>query len=42
MGKILDFIMTGGDWEAMQRIQLMKSGSKLLDRTNEEDKEDEE
>ena len=31
MSKVVDFVMTGGDWEAMQRIQVMKSKAKLFD-----------
>lgn len=34
MGKIIDWIMSDGDWEKMQRIQLYK---KLKERLSEED-----
>ena len=31
MGKIFDFVMTGGDWEEYQRIQLYKKLGKHLE-----------
>jgi hypothetical protein len=37
MGKILDFIMTGGNWEEMQRIQLYKKLGKKVDELSAEE-----
>ncbi len=31
MGKVVDFFMTGGDWEEYQRIQLYKKVGNSLD-----------
>jgi hypothetical protein len=39
MGKLLDFVMTGGDWQAMQEIQVMKSKARLFDNIGEVAKE---
>jgi hypothetical protein len=31
MGKLLDFIMTGGNYKDMQEIQVMKAKTRLFD-----------
>jgi hypothetical protein len=32
MGKLLDFVMTGGDWEAMQEIQVKKAKTEMFNK----------
>jgi hypothetical protein len=40
MGKILDYIMTGGNWEEMSRISLYKKLGKKLDNMSDEEIEE--